>query len=138
MNAERRAELEARGYYVTTAAEWLGLSQAQSDRVEINLALSAFLGSVRERAGLSMRAAGRRVGLTEAQYRRLESGEGENAIGRMIEAALKLGVRYREIGLAIAEWPGDDSLPGPSPDTAHEERGIDGPRAATPAQARAA
>lgn len=132
MNPEQKAQLEADGYYVTTAAEWLGLTQAESDEVEIRIVLAKFLRFARERAGLSMRAAGRRLGITGAQYRRLETGVGENDIERRIVAALTFGARYQAIGRAIAEWPGDTSLNDREPEPASEA-----PEARPPARVRA-
>jgi transcriptional regulator with XRE-family HTH domain len=113
MNPGQKAQLEAEGYYDTTVAEWLGLTQAESDDIEIRRALARMLQCVRERAGLSMRTAARRLGMTEAEYRQLERGVVANEIERRIVAALTFGARYHEIGRAIAEWPGDTSLQRP-------------------------
>jgi transcriptional regulator with XRE-family HTH domain len=110
MDPERRRELESHGYVVTTASKWLGLTQAESHEIEIRLALTFFLCSVRERSGLSTARAARKLKTTPARLSRLERGEPGASLDLLITSALGLGATFREVGEAIASWPGEPGV----------------------------
>jgi transcriptional regulator with XRE-family HTH domain len=113
MNAKGKAGTEDSGY-VTTVSEWLGLTQAESDEIEISVALTFFLCSVRERSGLSVARAARKLKMTPARLSRIERGDPTVSLDTLITSALRLGATFREVGEAIASWPGE---PGVEEDT---------------------
>lgn len=118
MDPERRRELEGYGYVVTTAAEWLGLSQAESDYIEIALALRALLREVRKRAGLTQAQAARKLKTSQSRFSKMENGAPSVSLDLLITSALGLGATFREVGEAIASWPGEpgvDSRPSDAP-----------------------
>jgi transcriptional regulator with XRE-family HTH domain len=117
MDPERRRELESYGYVVTTASEWLGLTQAESHEIEIRVALTSFLCSIRERAGLSTARAARKLKMTPARLSRLERGEPGVSLDLLITSALGLGATFREVGEAIASWPGEPGIDYDAGDT---------------------
>jgi len=115
MNADEKVRLEEGGYFVTTASEWLGLTQAESGEIEMSLALTFFLCSVRERSGLSVAQAARKLNMTPARLARIERGDPGASLDLLITSALGLGATFREVGEAIASWPGEpraDDEPG--------------------------
>jgi len=107
MNADEKIRSEEFGYVVTTASEWLGLTQAESGEIEISLALTFFLCSVRERSGLSVAQAARKLKMTPARLARIERGDPGASLDLLITSALGLGATFREVGEAIASWPGE-------------------------------
>jgi transcriptional regulator with XRE-family HTH domain len=118
MHAKEKDDTEDTGY-VTTVSEWLGLTQAESDEIEISVALTFFLCSVRERSGLSVARAARKLKMTPARLSRIERGDPDVSIDVLITSALKLGATFREVGEAIASWPGE---PGVEEDVAANVR----------------
>jgi transcriptional regulator with XRE-family HTH domain len=110
MDAEKKARLEAEGFVVTTVSGWLGLSAAEHHEIEIRLALSSFLRHVRERSGLTLARAARRLKTTPARLSRMESGSSSPSFDQLITSALTLGATFREVGEAIASWPGEPGV----------------------------
>jgi transcriptional regulator with XRE-family HTH domain len=120
MNADEKVRLEEFGYVVTTASEWLGLTQAESGEIEISLALTFFLCSVRERSGLSVAQAARKLKMTPARLARIERGDPGASLDLLITSALGLGATFREVGEAIASWPGEPGVDRNQPDAADD------------------
>ncbi|HVG43096.1 MAG TPA: helix-turn-helix transcriptional regulator [Longimicrobium sp.] len=110
MDVKEKARMEEFGYVVTTASEWLGLTQAESHEIEIGIALTFFLCSVRERSGLSVARAARKLKTTPARLSRLERGEPGASLDLLITSALGLGATFREVGETIASWPGEPGV----------------------------
>jgi transcriptional regulator with XRE-family HTH domain len=113
MNAEKRARLEAAGFTVGTVAEFLELTPEESDYIEAKLALRFLLRAARERAGLTQAEAARRIGTSQSRLSKMEGGDPAVTLDLLVRSTLKLGVRYAEIGKAIAEWPGAPSARPP-------------------------
>ena len=107
---QKKARLEAAGFKFATVSEWLGLTQAESHRIEIRLALTFFLRSVRERSELSTARAARKLKTTPARLSRLERGQPGASLDLLITSALGLGATFREVGEAIASWPGEPGV----------------------------
>jgi DNA-binding XRE family transcriptional regulator len=125
--------LEGDGSTAMTVSEWLGLSQAESDEIEITLALTFFLCSVRERSGLSLAQAARKLKTTPSRLAKIERGDPGASLDLLITNALKLGATFREVGEAIASWPGEpraDEKPHKAPATRPQSRRVRSAKAA--------
>ena len=110
MDAQRKAQLEAEGFVVTAASAWLGLTAAEHHEIEIGLALRAFLKHVRERSGLTLSKAARRLKTTPARVSRMENCDPSVSLDLLITSALTLGATFREVGEAIASWDGEPGV----------------------------
>jgi transcriptional regulator with XRE-family HTH domain len=102
MDPERRRELEAQGYVVTTAAEWLGLSQAESDYIRITLDLRHLIRFARERAGLTQAQAARKLKSSQSRVSKMESGDPSVSLDLLVTSALTLGATRQEVAAAVA------------------------------------
>ena len=105
MDPVRRRELERAGYVVTTAAEWLGLSQAESDYVDVALDLRHLVRFARERAGLTQAQAARRLKSSQSRVSKMEAGDPSVSLDLLISSALALGATRQEVAAAIAGSP---------------------------------
>jgi transcriptional regulator with XRE-family HTH domain len=115
MDPKKKARLEAAGFRFTTVSEWLGLTQAESHRIEMGLALRSFLREVRKRAGLTQAQAARKLKTSQSRFSKMENGAPSVSLDLLITSALGLGATFREVGEAIASWPGEprvDDEPG--------------------------
>jgi transcriptional regulator with XRE-family HTH domain len=110
MDAEKKARLEGEGFVVTTVSEWLGLTAAEHHEIEIRLALGDFLKHVRERSGLTLSRAARRLKTTPARLSRMAKADSSPSLDLLITSALGLGATFREVGEAIASWPGEPGV----------------------------
>ncbi len=71
---DKRKRLEARGYRVGDYAEFLGLTEAERQHVELRIASCTGIRRLREAKGLTQRALGKMIGSTRSNVAKLESG----------------------------------------------------------------
>jgi DNA-binding XRE family transcriptional regulator len=102
MDPERRRELEGYGYVVTTAAEWLGLSKAESDFIDICLSLRHLIRFARERAGLTQAQAARKLKSSQSRVSKMEAGDPSVSLDLLVTSALTLGASRAEVAAAVA------------------------------------
>jgi transcriptional regulator with XRE-family HTH domain len=102
MDSEKRRELEGYGYVVTTAAEWLGLSKAESDFIDICLSLRHLIRFARERAGLTQAQAARKLKSSQSRVSKMEAGDPSVSLDLLVTSALTLGATRQEVATAIA------------------------------------
>jgi transcriptional regulator with XRE-family HTH domain len=110
MDPQKKAHLEAAGVKFTTVSDWLGLTQAESDHIEIGLALRFLLRGMRKRAGLTQAQAAKRLKTSQSRFSKMENGAPSVSLDLLITSALGLGATFREVGEAIASWPGEPKV----------------------------
>jgi DNA-binding XRE family transcriptional regulator len=110
MDPQKKARLEAAGYTFTTVSEWLGLTQAESHKIEIALALRFLLRRLRKRAGLTQAQAAKKLKTSQSRFSKMENGAPSVSLDLLITSALGLGATFREVGEAIASWPGEPGV----------------------------
>jgi DNA-binding XRE family transcriptional regulator len=102
MDPDRRRELEGYGYVVTTAAEWLGLSQAEADYIGIALDLRHLIRFARERAGLTQAKAARKLKSSQSRVSKMEAGDPSVSLDLLVSSALTLGATRAEVAASVA------------------------------------
>ena len=112
--------LEAAGYTVVTDVhDWLGLSGAESDFINIKLDLRhlvRFAGErAGERAGLSQAQAARRLKSSQSRVSKMEGGDPSVSLDLLVSAALTPGATRQEVARTIG---GAGDLPAPAAQTA--------------------
>jgi transcriptional regulator with XRE-family HTH domain len=125
MDPEKRARLAAAGFVATTVSEWLGLTQAESHHIEIKQALRFLLRSLRARLGLTQAQAARKLKTSQSRFSKMENGDPKVSLDLLITSALGLGATFREVGEAIASWPGEPGV--------EEDAGVAAPDRVEPA-----
>jgi transcriptional regulator with XRE-family HTH domain len=110
MDLQKKARLEAAGVRFTTVSDWLGLTQAESHHIEIGLALRFLLRDLRKRAGLTQAQAARKLKTSQSRFSKMENGAPSVSLDLLITSALGLGATFREVGEAIASWPGEPGV----------------------------
>jgi len=102
MDAEKRKRLEEAGFRVTTVAEFLGLSLAESELIEIKLAFTYALRKQREVSGLSQAELAEKIGSSQSRIAKMEAGDPHVSLDLMIRALLAAGMTRRELAEVIA------------------------------------
>ncbi len=102
MDAEKRGRLEAAGSRVGDAADFLGLSEAESALVNWRLALSAGLKRNRTRQRLSQAAVARMIHSSQSRVAKMEAGDPSVSTDLLLRALFATGTRLEEIGEVIA------------------------------------
>jgi hypothetical protein len=102
MDTKKRKRLEAQGWRVGTAPEFLGLSAAETELVEMRVSLGASLRARRERARLTQTAVARRLKSSQSRVAKMEAGDPTVSFDLLIRAHLVLGAKRSDIGRSLA------------------------------------
>src|SRR4051794_9393526 len=102
MDAKTRKHLEAAGFTVGAATDFLGLGPEEAALIEMRLALSGALRDRRTAAGLTQAALARRVGSSQSRVAKMEAGDPSVSLDLLIRALLAVGASRREVGHALA------------------------------------
>jgi DNA-binding transcriptional regulator YiaG len=100
MNKSKRARLEAGGWRVGNAAQFLELSAEEAALVETKLLLS---GSVRERRskqGLSQTELARRLNSSQSRVAKIEAADPSVSADLLLRALFALGTTPRDVASA--------------------------------------
>lgn len=102
MDAKKRKRLEAAGFRVGSATEFLELAPEESALLAMRVALSRALRERREAAGLTQAALARRVGSSQSRVAKMEAGDPSVSLDLLIRALLAVGASRRDVGQALA------------------------------------
>ena len=102
MDKNKIKELEAKGFKVGSAADFLQLTEEEVAMVETRLALSKMAKEKRQRKRLSQEAAAERIGSSQSSFAKLEAGDSSVSVDLMLRAVYNLGASKEEVAQAIA------------------------------------
>ena len=97
MENKKRARVEAAGYWVGDAADFLGLTELERKLVDFHVQLSIGIRETRERAGLTQAALAQRMDSTQPVVARLESGGRGVSLEKRLLAFLAAGGDLSEL-----------------------------------------
>jgi ribosome-binding protein aMBF1 (putative translation factor) len=103
MDKAKQKRLEAAGWAVGSAADFLGLSEEEAAAiVELRLRLSDSVRRRRTRLGLSQSIVAKRLGSSQSRVAKMEAADPSVSLDLLLRALLALGATRREIARAIA------------------------------------
>jgi len=102
MNAATRRRLEAAGWRVGTAAEFLGLTREEEALIAMRLALSDALQRERRKKRLSQKQLADRLQSSQSRVAKMEAGDPSVTLDLLIQALLVAGATRAQVGRAIA------------------------------------
>ncbi len=105
MNKTKRSRLEARGWRVGSAKDFLGLSLEEAALVETRLALSQALRSRRVEHGLTQGELARRLKSSQSRVAKMEAGDKSVSVDLLVRALFSLGAKPRDVGRALQRSP---------------------------------
>ncbi len=98
MERTKRKRLEAAGWQIGSAADFLGLSYEESVYIELRMRLSDALKARRQAANLSQKAFAAAVGSSQSRVAKMEANDPSVALDLLIRALIALGVGLGELG----------------------------------------
>ena len=101
MKKAKRTRLEARGWRVGSAAEFLGLSAEEAALVETKLALSRALRAKRESRKLTQQQLAERLNSSQSRVAKMEAGDQSVSVDLLLKGLFALGAKPREIGKTL-------------------------------------
>lgn len=102
MDAKKRKRLEAAGWTVGEARDFLKLAPEEAALVEMRLALSRSLRERRLGAGLTQTALASQIGSSQSRVAKLEAGDASVSLELLIRALLAVGASRRDVAHALA------------------------------------
>ena len=103
MNDSKRRRLEAKGWKLGDAQEFLDLSDEEMALVEMKLALGRDLKERRQRKRLSQAEFARRIRSSQSRVAKMEAGDATVSMDLLIRSLLTLGASRRDLARSIEE-----------------------------------
>jgi predicted transcriptional regulator len=101
MKSAKKARLEAAGWKVASAEDFLGLSRAEALYVAVKLALARKLRERRQRRELSQTQLAKVLGSSQSRVAKMEAADPTVSADLLIRSLLTLGSTRRELATAI-------------------------------------
>src|ERR1041385_9087629 len=101
MKAAKRRKLEAAGWRVGDARDFLGLSSSEAQFVEIKLALARKLREIREEHHWTQAELARKVGSSQSRVAKMEAGDPTVSVDLLVKCLLAAGADRKELGRVV-------------------------------------
>jgi DNA-binding XRE family transcriptional regulator len=101
MKPAKRRRLEAAGWKVGSAQDFLGLTDEDVEYIELHLSLAALLTKRRKSLGYTQTEVADLIGSSQSRVAKMEAGDPSVSIDLLIRTLLALGVDRKQVGRAI-------------------------------------
>jgi len=101
MDKRKRELLEARGWKIAGAREFLELSEEELHYIEIKIALSQLVKEQRKRRRLTQERAAQLIGSSQSRVAKMEAGDPSVSIDLYVKSIIALGGSREELSEAI-------------------------------------
>jgi ribosome-binding protein aMBF1 (putative translation factor) len=105
MQNKKRKKLEAAGWRVGNAREFLELSDAEAQFLEIKFSLARMLRQRRERNHMSQAQLAKRIGSSQSRVAKMEAGDPSVSVDLLMRSLLSVGANPRELGRTVGARP---------------------------------
>ena len=111
MKTSKRKKLEAAGWKVGSAAEFLELSDAEDMLVNMKLALAANVKSMRQRQNLTQQELAQRIGSSQSRVAKMEVADPSVSMELLVRSLVALGASRPQIGRIVGTRDGKQNPP---------------------------
>ena len=102
MDKTKAARLEAAGWRVGDADDFLGLTAEEAAFIELKLALADFLRDLRVQHGWTQTYVARTLGSSQSRVAKMEAADASVSIDLLVKSLLTLGASRKEVGRVIS------------------------------------
>jgi ribosome-binding protein aMBF1 (putative translation factor) len=102
MDKRKQKRLQRAGWRLGSVRDFLGLSAAEAELVEVRVALATGLKKRREQSKLTQTALAKRLKSSQSRIAKMEAGDPTVSLDLLIRAHLTLGAKRAQIGRALA------------------------------------
>ncbi|MEW6719700.1 MAG: helix-turn-helix transcriptional regulator [Thermodesulfobacteriota bacterium] len=106
MDKSKRKRLEAKGWKVGTAEEFLELSAEEARYIDLKLALSEHLKRRRIRKKLTQEQLASLMSSSQSRVAKMEAGDPSVSLDLLVRSLLTLGASEKDLAKVIAEAAG--------------------------------
>jgi DNA-binding XRE family transcriptional regulator len=101
MDEQKRKRLEAAGWAVGDASDFLGLTPVEAELVELKTKLALFAKEQRKVSNMSQDALAKMMGSSQSRVAKIESGDPTVSLDLIVRALLTSGVTRQELAQVI-------------------------------------
>jgi len=101
MKALKRRKLEAAGWKVGTASEFLELNNAEAMLVHMKLALATKVRELRQRANVTQNELAELIGSSQSRVAKLETADRSVSMELLVKSLATLGASQAQIGRIV-------------------------------------
>ena len=101
MHKTKRKKLEARGWKVGSAADFLDLSPAESLYIELKLALSSLLRKRRKNKKITQIQLAKLIDSSQSRVAKMEAGDPSVSLDLLVRSLISLGASRKELASVI-------------------------------------
>jgi len=101
MKSAKRKKLEASGWKVGNAADFLNLSNEEAAYLELKIKLAQQLKIVRTRRHLTQKDLAEKLDSSQSRIAKMEAGDRTVSLDLLIKSLLSLGVSVKDIGKTV-------------------------------------
>ena len=102
MRNAKKKRLEAAGWRVGSAADFLDLTPEEAEFLELKLALARALRALRERHGWTQVEVARRLASSQSRMAKMEAADASVTLDLIVRALLVLGASRKDVARIIA------------------------------------
>jgi len=102
MDKATKRRLEAAGWAVGDTRDFLGLSEAEAEFIEMKLALAADLRARRVAQHLNQTQVARLIGSSQSRVAKMEAADPSVSVDLLIRTLLKLGAARRDVAKSVS------------------------------------
>jgi DNA-binding XRE family transcriptional regulator len=102
MDAKKQKRLEAAGWRVGGAKDFLGLSQEEVRLVEVRLGLADYIRDLRRQHHWTQAQVAGRIGSSQSRVAKIEAGDASVSLDLMFKAVFSLGASPGDVAGAIS------------------------------------
>ena len=102
MNKNKQTKLEAKGWKISSATDFLNLSSQEIALIEMKLSLSRSLKERRTKQRLSQEGLAKLIKSSQSRVAKMEAGDSSVSIDLLIKSLLALGASQNDVAKSIA------------------------------------
>lgn len=102
MKASKRLKLEAAGWTVGSASDFLNLTKEEETLVDVKLALAQSVKERRQKENLTQRELARRIGSSQSRVAKMEAADSSISMDLLVRSLAAMGETARSIGMIVA------------------------------------
>ena len=102
MRQSKRKALEAKGWQLGSAEEFLGLAEEELALIELKIALGNAVKHRRQKKRLTQKAVAKAISSSQSRVAKMEAGDPSVSIDLLVKSMITLGASKRDVAKAIA------------------------------------
>ncbi|MCX7546301.1 helix-turn-helix domain-containing protein [Marinicella gelatinilytica] len=102
MKTAKKKKLEAKGWKVGSAADFLALSPEEAAYIDLKLSLSKRLKEMRTQKKMSQTALAKEIHSSQSRVAKMEAGDASVSLDLLVKSLLAVGASNRDLAKAIS------------------------------------